>query len=306
MRRLLIGCVVLATVLVENRPHAEKAPAAPPPDELPATWLEGNIGGRAVRMFIEDGGWPKDDGVWGAYYYTSDWLPLMLDGTRLADGTVRLYEGEPGPSVEGRPRFDIKLGTTVTGTWTAGDTAPKVPVRLHRTKQPLRYEDAIKSPRRFADPGWPLQLTYPAGWRLDVGGTDLTLRSPDPQDMMFDTMLQCERGRGLPPAPQAGEAATEFKGFFYRAADGWRIEGNPEHECDDAESCPIARTRRVGSVSLMSGETSYRSHNAWGYSGIASAREHLVIDGEEWAHCSDGLLDSDSRLQPRAPGRRLE
>jgi hypothetical protein len=297
MRRFL-SCLVLA-VFASTRPHTQDARAgAPVRDDLPPTWLEGDIGGNPVRMFIEAGGWPKEDGLWGAYYYTRDWSPLMLDGTRLADGTLRLSEGEPGPSVEGRPRLDIKIGTTVTGTWTSGDGVPKLPVRLHRRKQPLRFEDAIKSPRRFADPRWPMQLQYPAGWRLDAGETDLTLRSPDPQDMMFGIMLQCERGRGLPPAPGAGDAAREFKGFFYRTPDGWRIEGNPAHECDDVESCPVPETRRAGAVILMSGETSYRSHNAWGYSGIASAREHLVIAGEEWVHCTDGLLDSDSRIQP--------
>ncbi len=62
--------------------------------------------------------------------------------------------------------------------------------------------------------------------------------------------------------------------------------------------------RQVGSTVLMSAEVGYRAHNPWGYAGISEAREHLVIDGAEWVHCFDRLLDSEDRIQPRTMPRR--
>jgi hypothetical protein len=304
MRGLLCGCVALAAVLADSRPIAQTAtPAGQQPAELPETWLEGNIGRRSLRMFLEAAGWPKDDGVWGVYYYTDDRFPITLEGERLPNGVIRVYEGDPGDSREDRARMDLSFGSAVTGTWMPADGGKTLPVRLRRTKQPAPFEIAVRNARRFANPGWLMELTYPAGWFLEASGTHLKLRSPDPQDMMFDNALTCNRGRGLPRVPGANEAAVEFEGSFFRTHDGWRIEGSPTAHCE-RDSCVVPKTRQVGTMIIMSGEASYRSHNGWGYAGIAETIQYLLIDGEDWVHCVDRLLDSDSRITPRPASAR--
>jgi len=253
-------------------------------------------------MFIETAGWPKDDGLWGVYYYTSDVFPITLEGEQLPNGMIHMYEGDPGESRDHRARLDLKLGATVKGNWTPVGGGKMLPVRLRRTKKPAPFEIAVRTPRRFTHPEWPIQLTYPAGWFLEGSGSHFKLQSPDPQDMMFDNALTCNRGRGLPPAPGANEAAVEFEGAFYRTHGGWRIEGYSGGYCEsdtDRNSCVVPKTRHVGTMTIMSGDTAYRSHNAWGYAGMAEAIQHLVIDGDEWVHCVDRLLDSDSRISPR-------
>jgi hypothetical protein len=57
--------------------------------------------------------------------------------------------------------------------------------------------------------------------------------------------------------------------------------------------------RTTGTTTIMSAPQGYRVYNIWGYGGIASVTEYLAIDGSDWVHCMDGLLDTDDRIQPR-------
>jgi hypothetical protein len=306
--RALYAGVVLAATLAHVQVAAQNTPATVQQSgELPETWLEGRIGGNAaIRMFLETSGYPKENGLWGMYYYTRDWIPIPLEGERLASGRIRLYEGDPGRNVGTRARFDLDVSdAAATATWTSADGTRTLPVDLRRVARPASYEAALKSARRFGDRRWPIELAYPTGWFLEVTGTKLVVRSPDPRDMLLGNVLECERGRGLPGMPGMGAPAEHFRGSYFYTRTGWQVEGSPGPgaECK-SESCRAPKTRRSGSVLLMSAEIAYRSYNPWGYAGIADAREHLVIEGSEWVHCFDRLLDSEDRIQPGNPSRR--
>ncbi len=191
----------------------------------------------------------------------------------------------------------------MTGTWTSGDGRRTLPVRLRRIARPAAYEAAIQNPRRFADTRWPIEFNYPAGWFLEVTGTKLVMRSPDPLYMLFRNVLECKRGRGLPGVPVVEGAVVHFQGSYYRVSEGWRVDTGPGPGTDcrgrEGRNCEPPKTRQAGSALLMSADIDYRSHGPWGYAGIAGAKEHLVIDGSEWVHCFDRLLDSEDRIRPR-------
>jgi hypothetical protein len=160
---------------------------------------------------------------------------------------------------------------------------------------------AIQQPRRFADPRWPFEFSYPAGWFIHVTGAELVLRSPDPQDMLADNELQCEHGSGLPSVPDARSESQRFQGSFYLDHSGWKVQMGPGF-CE-RENCESPKTRMMGPATFMSAEVAYRTGNVWGYGGMGDAREYLVIEGSEWAHCFDRLLDSEDRIQPRTRQR---
>jgi hypothetical protein len=151
----LLGTVAIMAVL--------NVQVLPSQSELASTWLEGRIGDATVRMFVESAGFPKNAGLWGLYYDTARWEPIVLDGDWSAAGRIRLYEGVPSP--EPRASLDLVLTSQgAAGTWTSEDGSETRRVQLRRAKPPAAFDVAIRNPRRFVDRRWPIELTYPAGW----------------------------------------------------------------------------------------------------------------------------------------------
>jgi hypothetical protein len=230
------------------------------------------------------------------YYYTKDWSPLPLDGDWTAPGQIRLAEGDPGDTAA-KPRFDLKVSQTraVEGTWTSADGRRVLPVTLTRVPKPPSFEVAIHRAQQFVHPKWPIRLTYPVGWRLDFSDDDLTLRSSDARDMLFENELHCVRGTGLPPAPLPGEPPVEFARPFFRGESGWLVETGLSGDCM-TETCEPPQSRGGGAGAFMKASMSYRSQGPWGYMGLADAPVYLVVVGQAWARCSDRLLDRDTRI----------
>ena len=272
------------------------SPVAQPPQPLGEVWLEGVVGGEAIRAYIGDAGWPKSKGLWGMYYSTKDWSPFPLDGAWTAPTQIRLSVGVPD-NAGAKPRFDLNISQarSVEGTWTSADGAQVLPVSLRRVPKPATFEVAIRRPQRFADPIWPIQLSYPVGWKLDVGDAALTLRSPDPKDMLFGNELHCVRGRGVPAPPRPGEPPQEFGWPFFRVASGWLAEAGMSGDCT-TDTCKPPKSRPTQAGVFLKSSTAYRSHGPWGYMGLAEASVYLVVAAQEWARCSDRLLDTDTRL----------
>jgi hypothetical protein len=245
---------------------------------------------------VSDAGSPRSEGLWGLYYYTKHWSPLPLDGDWTAPGQIRLAEGDPGETA-GKPRFDLKVSQprTVEGTWTSADGQRVLPVTLTRVPKPPSFEVAIHRALQFVHPKWPIRLTYPAGWRLDFSDDDLTLRSPDPEDMLFEHELHCVRGTGLPPAPLAGEPPVEFAWPFFRGESGWLVETGLSGDCM-TDTCEPPQSRGGAAGNFMKASMAYRSQGPWGYMGLADAPVYLVVVGHAWARCSDRLLDHDTRI----------
>lgn len=81
-----IACLLSLTASVGHRVVAQ-APAAPASERraFGDAWFEGTVGNATVRVYVEDAGWPKEDGLWGVYYYTMHWSPLPLEGHGYLD-----------------------------------------------------------------------------------------------------------------------------------------------------------------------------------------------------------------------------
>jgi len=273
-----------------------QSPIAAQPAILGDVWLEGTVGREPVRAYIADAGWPKSTGLWGAYYFTKNWAGIALDGLWSAPGRIRLNEGDPD-TAGAKPRFDLTTShpSSMEGTWTSADGVQVLPVKLRRMSKPAPFEVAIRRPRQFADPQWPIRLTYPVGWRLDVGATELTLRSPDPRDTMFGNELSCVRGRGVPVPPRRGDPPVNFQWPFFRGETGWLADAGTSGDCTDVDCKPAdARSTRAGM--FLKASAGYRSHGPWGYMGLANAEFYLVVVEQTWVFCKDRLLDTDTRI----------
>ena len=270
--------------------------ASPSPQHLGDMWLEGNVGGEAIRAYIGDAGWPKSSGLWGAYYFTKNWSAIPLDGDWTAPGRVRLTEGVAGDAGAKR-RFDLNISQpgAVEGTWTSADGARVLPVRLRRVPKPAPFEVAIRRPRQFADSKWPMRLSYPDGWRLDVSSTELTLRSPDPLDTLFDNELHCVRGGGVPSPPRPGDPPVEFSRPFFRGDSGWLVAAGLSADCTTA-ACQPPESRATEAGVFLKSSVEYRSHGPWGYMGLAEASVYLIVVEQTWVRCTDRLLDVDTRI----------
>ena len=274
------------------------------PADFTDAWFEGTIGYAPIRAYVGDAGWPKSDGVWGIYYYTKYWTPIALEGDWTRDGRLRLAEGDPG-SDGPRPHFDLTVTrSSANGTWRSEDGRRTVPVRLRRVPKPAGFKDAIRSARRFADPGWPITFDYPEGWRLDVTGTHLKLRSPDPEDMLFENELSCTLGAGVPDPPGPDEPPFEFRSPFFRASSGWLVNHAMSLECHSGsdtvtEACEPIEAEEVRGATILRSNTGYRHYGPWGYMGAAETQSHLIIADGRWASCSDRLFDDESRLRAR-------
>jgi len=299
--RVAFGCVLL---LLATQSHHAIAQAAKSRD-LGEVWLEGTVGTAAVRMYLGDAGWPRESGIQGIYYYTKYWMRIPLDGDWVDHDHLRLVEGDSTDSTP-QPRLDLALSNSqvVTGTWTAADGARTVPVRLRRVSKPAGFDIAIRQPSRFADPDWPITIDYPRGWRLDASSREVTLRSRDPQDMLFDNELHCQQGSGVPDAPGPEEPDEPFIWPFYWAQDGWRVGNGQLSECR-ADSCERPEIRQGGPGTFMHAEAGYRMYSPWGYAGQASTEAYLIVIGDRWVSCTDRLLDSHQRITVRArtPGK---
>jgi len=242
--------------------------------------------------------------LWGIYYDTKDWTPVPLEGDWTPPGRIRLFEGDPrdeGP----KPRFDLSISeSAVDGTWTSADGQETLRVRLRRIPKPAPFKVAIGRARHFADARWPITLSYPADWRLDVGDSDLELQSPDPFDMLFDNNLSCVRGRGLPSSPGPEDPPEKLKWPWFRGRSTWLFQSG-DGDCT-TDRCEVAESEQRGAGTFFRGDVGYRMYGPWGYMGLADESSYLAIVGQEWVVCGDRLLDTDARIAVAGTDRREE
>jgi hypothetical protein len=290
-------CVLLALIVCGVVRVGSGQTTSPPmtaPEKFGDVWLNGTVGTAEVKIYIGEASSARK-GLEGIFVYSTDWSGLPLKGDWSVPGRIRLSEGDPG-SPTPKAAFDLDVSQSqVTGTWTSSDGSQVLPVRLQRVPEPPRFDVAIRRPRRFQNTTWPITLSYPDGWRLVVSEAHLTLRSPDPKDLLFDNELACVRGTELPPPPASDQEPVELEWPFFRGPSGWLVPTGIGGSCED-EKCEPPEVRKTSVGLFMKTEFGYRSHGPWGYAGIAVGRAYLVVVGDEWVHCRDRLLDRDTRI----------
>ena len=263
---------------------------------LDPTWLEGTIGGQKVRMYLESAR-PDTETVFGIYYYERYGEPIVLASVASSAGSLVFNECDACDDLSGVPRLVLEMGRAgalrVRGTWTSADGRRTLPVSLRRVGD-FVTSVPVSDLRRFADTRWPITFMYPAGWFVSVTPYELSVRPPDPEEMVWRNELRCEQGRGLPAPPAPGEPPVEFDPPFVRTPFGWRVTASPSG--DDLKE-PNVR----GDV--MSGTVGYSHGARWPLPGIFEEVKHLLVSGETWVLCTDRLGLDDEKMNLRLKRR---
>jgi len=280
--------VVLAVLALEATATGSRhvCPLEPSLEDEPSSehWLEGTVGGGRVRMYLERGG----GAVTGAYYYTKHWEPLLLAGTWLGQGELRLSEKTEKGAETGT--FQGILGAAgLTGQWTSADGQRRAPVRLRVVRAPRC--DATGPWQTFDDPSWPVTFSYPASWHVRRAGDSISVACPDPAQLIYaDSDIQLVTGQGLARFDRG-------EGSFYRCRGRWihnSISLMAGCECSDprhVDCTPRVATTRDG-VTVMGGSAEVRVYcRGGGYFGAGEREERLILIGDRWVELDGEVKD---------------
>ena len=183
-------------------------------------WLEGSIGSKTVKMYLERGG----SGVVGLFYEPNgDWRPVLLggmwkpSGIDVSAGTDRAAFDPGTPAPIGRLQGQL-IDNVFIGQWTPDGGAQSEPVRL--SVVPKTGCEGKGAWKRFDSRKWPFSFSYPASWHLveEQGGPGDSIRlvCPDPEEMAYNSDVTIQEGVGQ-PADKTG---------LVRCGNNWRFDAD--------------------------------------------------------------------------------
>jgi hypothetical protein len=241
-------------------------------------WLEGVIGSRAVKMYLNRGG----SGVAGLFYEPNgDWKPVLLGGMWKPSGidlsagadSAAFYPWSLAPT--GRLQGQLK-DNVFLGQWTSAGSNHAEPVHLSVVPETGCEGKGVW--KRFNSPKWPFSFSYPASWRLveerDGDSPYIRLICPDPEEMVYESDVTIEEGVGQP---------TEKSGLV-RCGKEWRYDAN----CDDddrnfAYSHIAAQSVRHGMKILDISNREWRNYcRNGGYVGQTDGTDRVVLLQNGW------------------------
>ena len=290
---ILILLLLLPTSAIAQDHNSGMCPLTPALGDRPSRqlWLRGDIGGRAARMYLQQGGTT----IIGVYYYTADtpWIPVILGG-RLAGNALQASDKDDEAPATGELTGKI-IRTGFVGAWTpsGGDH----PLSAH-----LRFEPAPSCKgsgpwKRLDDPTLPITFSYPASWQLSRRKDGITLTCPDPAKMAYDNGVQIWTG-GLKDIGRQGFHFKDGK-WKYDHAAVCDADNDEPHGCADA---PVAHQ---GPFTMLNGDRSeWRMYCArGGYVGQADGNARVLILGERWVEFSGMASDAEMSLRILATAR---
>jgi hypothetical protein len=260
-------------------------PRTHPLQEAPSQkfFLDGSIGKRQVRMYIDRGG----SGVVGLFFDKETWQVTEFGGTWNNGQIDGSDEAEDHPATE---RLSAALtGNRLIGSWTPVNSNDAEPVDLTTFAEPLC--DGKESWRHFEDARSPVSFSYPASWRLDQDRNGVWLTCPDPGEIAYSQDVYIRMGSGTFQGPP--ELLQCKENWIYRTAGS-------ECDCDhsDDPSCHMTKAVRRGSAIILDvGEREWRNYcHSGGYVGQGSGEDRIIQLPHSWIEImaqgkSSGLID---------------
>jgi hypothetical protein len=231
-------------------------------------WLEGYIGKKHVRMYLERGG----AGVVGVFYDVADWVPLILGG-RWTSGELESIEmtalsARDATAAVLRGHFTER---GLDGVWLVGGEENGTAFQL-KTASEAKC-DGSGGWKTFQDGHWPVTFSYPASWHVDASDNRVTLTCPDPSVMAYD---------GYEISVMQGEDANTATTDLVQCGDKWIYGSNCK--CEDATRCKDApAVDRGGMTILQGGQMEWRTVcRGGGYVGAGKGDRQVVTFGDTW------------------------
>jgi rhodanese-related sulfurtransferase len=241
-------------------------------------WLEGVIGSKTVKMFLERGG----SGVVGLFYAPDgDWTPVLLggmwkpSGIDLSAGADTAAFDPETPAPIGRLQGQL-TDSVFLGQWTPKGGQQSEPVRM--SVVPKTECDGKGSWKRFDSPKWPFSFSYPASWHLveehDGPGDYIRLICPDPGAMAYATDVTVSEGLGEPPAETG----------LVRCGKSWRFYAECGEDIKDSVYSHIpAQSVRHGMRILDISDHEWRVYcRSGGYVGQTDGADRVVLLQTGW------------------------
>lgn len=234
-------------------------------------WLEGTVGSKRVRMYLEAGG----EAAIGVLYRTDDWNPLMLGGQRGKNDNFQLTDKTEGSLGTGSLKGQLTV-YGLTGTWIALKTGNKSAIRLKFTPEP-RCELGSGPWREFDDPRWPITFSYPALWHIEVHESGISITCPDPSLMAYDGFdISFTQGKWT--------VVEDREINFTRCGNKWY---GPTCECSDltglfCEDAALVK-EQSGMRIIFGTRQEWRGYcRGGGYVGSADGQRRVFLMDDKW------------------------
>jgi hypothetical protein len=265
---LALLTVVSTQIAAQDDYNAGMCPTTPKLRDNPSktSWLDGSIGEKSVRMYLEQGG----DVVVGAFYYTkSDWTPTILGGRLTANGALDASDKTETNVKTGHLTGRLTANDFV-GQWIPQDQSTPLPAFLKAGAQPRC--DGAGAWKRFDDNRWPVTFSYPASWRLETSHDGVKLTCPNPSFIVYDSYeIEFSQGKQSELA-DLGFHLIETKWMYGR-------------DCDKTPSaCSlISVSRREGMTILGADKQEWRVYcHGSGYVAQGEGHETVLLIGDRW------------------------
>ena len=252
-------------------------------------WLEGVIGSRTVKMFLERGG---SGGVGLFYEPDSDWTPVFLGGKWEGGGLdVSAWSGSKTLDPETDAPFGcLQLrseGNLFLGEWTLKGSDHAEPVRLSAV--PKNGCAGKEAWTRFDNPKWPFSFSYPSSWKpleeTEGGENHIRLVCPDPEEMAYDTDITVSEG--------LGDAAKPSR--LVRCGNEWRYDADCGDDLKNSAFSHIpVQSVRHGMKILDISDREWRLYcRDGGYVGQSDGTDLIVLLKNGWVEISGENQPSD-------------
>ena len=248
-----------------QEPELEVAPSS-------EHWLEGAIGKRRVRMYLNRGG----EAVVGAFYDVADWVPLILRGRWADDDAIEVTASAAEERQTGKLKGSVSA-TGLVGTWTPEDGSPAQGVRLQRSSADSC--DGNGPWRQFSDARWPITFSYPASWHLEATSDGVSITCPDPSLLVYEDFYI-----------RVTQAAKEDRSLV-QCGKKWYFG---ECDCKDASDCQEADVNSRDGMTIVRDEAGGRVYcKGGGYVGLGDGAFVWVVIGRRWVTFSGMGSPSD-------------
>jgi len=260
-------------------------------------FLEGTIGKRKVRMYLDRGG----SSIVGLFFdLAGNWESTLLGGA-WNHGEIDASDATENHPATGRLKASL-AGNRLAGTWTPESGSDAEPVDLITIPEPAC--DGNESWKPFDDSKSPVSFSYPASWRLDDSGDAITLTCPNPSAIAYDQHIDIYQGTGVPKGPTS----------LLQCGKTWKYGSNCDCRPNNSSlGCEQARISRRNAVTILDvSEQEWRIYcRGGGYVASGDGEDRILLMGDRWleiiapANSSEFLdrLVESTTVRPPSPSK---
>ena len=232
-------------------------------------FLEGTIGSRHVRMYLDRGG----SGIVGLFFDLANWQITELGGT-WNNGQIDASDEAENHPATGHLNASPS-GNRVIGSWTSEKNDVAAPVDLATIPEPSC--DGKEPWKRFDDPQSAVSFAYPGSWHVDRDRDGIWLTCPDPSEIAYSQNVFIKTGSGAFQSPPE----------LLQCKDTW-VYGTAGSDCDcdhpDKLGCHTTKAIHSGSATVLDvGDHEWRTYcHDGGYVGQGEGEDRIILLPHSW------------------------